>query len=214
MKETPTPDEGTTTSPADVPSGITLECPKCGETVHRILKGKPIGRKGETIECTVKCSKCSGVRKATVKREKPTLVKVIVSEEEESARKGIELLPSEEVVVGDRLIVQGLQVEVSSIESEGKRVAVALAGEIDTLWTKRVDKVKVRFSISKGPRTLSKEIYAMPDEEFFVGDMVEIGRMKVIIHKIKCKERMVGEGGAQASKIVRIYAKGVKETWA
>ena len=76
------------------------------------------------------------------------------------------------------------------------------------------DKVKVKFSISKGPRTLAKELVALPDEEFHVGDMVEIGRMKVVIHKIKCRDGMVREGGAEASTIVRVYAKGIKETWA
>ncbi len=197
-----------------VPSATTLECPKCGETMHRILKGRVAGRKGETLECVVKCTECGDVRKATIKREKSVLVKVIVSKDDESQRKEIELLVNEEVFVGDRMLVEGLEVEVSSIESGGRRVEVALAGEIDALWTKRADRVKVKFSISKGHKTLPKEILAEPDEEFYVGDMVELGRMKVVIHKIKCKDGMVREGGAPASSIVRVYAKGIKETWA
>ena len=197
-----------------VPSGATLECPKCGETTHRIIKGRVTGKKAETLECVVKCTECGDVRKATIKREKPIPVKVIVSKDDKSLRKEIELLPSEEVIVGDRMIVDGLEVEVSSIEVGGKRRDVALAREIATLWTKRADKVKVKFSISKGPKTLPKEIIAEPDEEFYVGDMVELGRMKVVIHKIKCKDRLVREGGAPARNIVRIYAKGIKETWA
>ncbi|MCK4444471.1 MAG: hypothetical protein KAW09_08005, partial [Thermoplasmata archaeon] len=172
------------------------------------------GRKGETLECVVKCTECGDVRKATIKREKSVLVKVIVSKDDESQRKEIELLVNEEVFVGDRMLVEGLEVEVSSIESGGRRVEVALAGEIDALWTKRADRVKVKFSISKGHKTLPKEILAEPDEEFYVGDMVELGRMKVVIHKIKCKDGMVREGGAPASSIVRVYAKGIKETWA
>ncbi len=182
--------------------------------MHRIIKGRIAGKKAETLECVVKCNECGDVRKATIKREKPVPVKVIVSKDDKSLRKEIELLPSEEVIVGDRMIVDGLEVEVSSIESDGKRKDIALAGNIDALWTKRADKVKVKFSISKGPKTLPKEIVAEPDEEFFVGDMVELGRMKVVIHKIKCKDRMVREGGAPAHNIVRIYAKGIKETWA
>jgi len=206
--------EDETVKPSGIAGGTTLDCPRCGETIHRILKGKVTGKKGETIECVVKCSECGDVRKTTVKRERPVSVSLIVSSEEESQRKKIELLPSEEVAVEDRMIVDGLEVEVSSIESGGKRVDIASAKEIDTLWTKRADKVKVKFSISKGPKTLSKEILAEPDEEFFVGDMVELGRMKVVIYRIKCKERMVRKGGAPALDIVRIYAKGIKEVWA
>jgi uncharacterized Zn finger protein len=199
---------------ADVPSGATLECPKCGETMHRILKGRVSGKKGETLECVVKCSDCGEVRKVTIKREKPVAVKVIVSDDDKSKRTEMELLPGEEMIVGDKMILDGQEVEVSSIESEGRRVDVALAKEIDTLWTKKADKVKVKFSISKGPRTLSKELLALPDEEFYVGDMVELGRMKVVIHKMKCRDGMVREGSAQASTILRVYAKGIKETWA
>lgn len=199
---------------ASIPSGTVLECPRCGEENHRILKGKVAGKKGETIECTVKCSKCGGVRKTILRQEKPILVKMIVSEEDKSVRKETELLPSEEMLVGDRLMVDGLEVKVSSIESDGKRVQTAPAKDIDTLWAKRADKVKVKFSIGKGPKTISKELIAQPDEEFFVGDMVEIGRMKVTIHKIKCKDGLLRKGGAEASQIVRIYAKAIKETWA
>jgi uncharacterized Zn finger protein len=199
---------------ADVPSGATLECPKCGETMHRILKGRVSGKKGATLECVVKCSECGEVRKATIKREKPVAVKVILSDDDRSSRTEMDLLPGEEVVVGDKMILDGHEVEVSSIESEGRRVDVALAKEVDTLWTKRADKVKVKFSISKGPRTLAKEMLALPDEEFYVGDMVELGRMKVVIHKIKCRDGMVREGSVQASSIVRVYAKGIKEIWA
>ncbi|MCK4443833.1 MAG: hypothetical protein KAW09_04775, partial [Thermoplasmata archaeon] len=70
-----------------VPSATTWECPKCGETMHRILKGRVAGRKGETLECVVKCTECGDVRKATIKREKSVLVKVIVSKDDESQRK-------------------------------------------------------------------------------------------------------------------------------
>ncbi len=197
-----------------VAGGTTLDCPRCGETIHRILKSKVSGKRAETIECVVKCSECGDVRKATIKRERPISISVIVSTEEESKREKIELLPSEEIAVEDRMIVDGLEVMVSSIESGGKRVDMAMAKDVDTLWTKRADKVKVKFSISKGPKTMSKEILAEPDEEFFVGDMVELGRMKVVIYKIKCKDRMVRKGGAPASSIVRAYAKGIKEIWA
>lgn len=197
-----------------IPSGTVLECPKCGEENHRILKGKLVGKKGEAVECIVKCSKCGGVRKETLKQEKSVVVRVIVSVEDRSVREELEFLQNDEVVVGDRLIVNGLEVEVSSIESEGKRVQAALAKDIDTLWTKRADKVKVKFSISKGPKTISKEMYAQPDEEFFVGDMVEIGRMKVTIHKIMCKDKLLRRGSAVASRIVRIYARAIRETWA
>ncbi len=200
---------------SDVPSGATLDCPKCGETMHRILKGRVSGRKGETLECVVKCSECGEVRKATIKREKPVTVKVIVSDDDMSKRTELELLPSEEIIVGDKMILGSQEIEVSSIESDGRRVEVALAKEIDTLWTIRADRVKVKFSISKGRRTLSKEIFAQPDEEFYVGDMVELGRMKVVIHRIRCTDnRTIRDGSATASSIVRIYAKGIKETWA
>jgi uncharacterized Zn finger protein len=60
---------------------------------------------------------------------------------------------------------------------------------------------------------LAAELTALPDEEFFVGDILNIGRDDVVIHYIKTRDGMVRQGGVPARDIVRIYAKSARTTY-
>ena len=81
--------------------------------------------------------------------------------------------------------------------------------DIKTLWLQRYDKVKVKFSINRKDVTVSRSIYASPDEEFYVGDSLQIDRDYVVIHRIKTEYGIVRKGGVQARDIVRVYGKKI-----
>jgi uncharacterized Zn finger protein len=196
------------------PSVLSLQCPECGDlTIHDVLRGK-ISRAGDVIEATVRCQQCGRTSNTVVREARLRSVPLIVSDMGESKRSSIDLQEDEEVFVGDEIFVDDLPVQISAIERKGARVAKALASEIDTIWAKRFDKVRVRVAINKVSRTISADIWAAPEEEFFVGDLITVGRDEVVIHSIKAKDGMAHSGSVPAKDIVRIFAKKPRTTYA
>lgn len=193
-----------------IPNALNIECPFCGErTLHEVLKGR-IGRKRTVMETTVRCHECGGTHSAAIREEKPITVSVIVSELGESRREEIELDPDEVFGVDDELFVGGTHVTITSIESNDRRVRRSAAGDIGTIWAKRYDRIRMKVSVNKGYKTVPSEFFAMPDEEFYVGDIISAGREKAVIHKMKTQEGLVRNGGAEARDIVRIYARAMR----
>jgi uncharacterized Zn finger protein len=197
-----------------VPNALFLDCPTCGEKcLHEVLKGRISGKK-ETMEAVIKCLKCGTVHPEIISEPKPIRVPIIVSEFDKSKRKAIELGPYEMLSVGDELMVDDVQVIVTSIEVDDRRVDTCPVGEIGTIWAKKFDKVRVKISINKVDKTIPVEVTALPDEEFYVGDLMVVGKHNVAIHSIKTTTGIIREGCAQAKNIVRIYAKSVRTTYA
>ena len=190
-----------------------VECPVCkAETLHEVLSGK-IGGKAQTVlESTVKCKECGHIHHSVLKAEKPVEVPVVVSWIDKSKRSSITLGPDEVLCVEDEIMAGDEQVIITSIESKGARVARAKARDITTVWGKRFDKVRVPFSISHVSKTFSEHVLAVPDEEFYVGDILNVGRHEVVIHSIKIKDKSLRMGGARARDIVRVYANIVRKT--
>lgn len=197
------------------PNALYLECPSCGEeTLHEVLKGR-IGRKKMVMETTVKCQECGTVHTTVVREAKLVKVPVVVSDMGHSRQVEVELGEDEVVAVDDELFVDDLHVMITSIESSGeKRPRKVPVREIETLWAKRYDKIRVKISVNKGHKTTSTDIFAMPDEEFFVGDMIAVGREKAVIHRMKTRRGMVRDGSVEARDIVRVYAKLMRITYA
>jgi uncharacterized Zn finger protein len=50
----------------------------------------------------------------------------------------------------------------------------------------------------------------VPEEEFHINDFMNIGREKIVIHRIKSKERIVRDGMVLAKDVVRIYGKFIR----
>ncbi|MGD0057330.1 MAG: HVO_0476 family zinc finger protein [Methanomassiliicoccales archaeon] len=197
-----------------VPNALFLECPSCGEhCLHEVLRGR-IGGKKDVMETTVKCQKCGHVHSEVVSEPKAIKVPIIVSEFGKSKRSEIELGSDEVLSVEEELLVGDAQVVVTSIESEDRRVDTCPVGKIGTIWAKKFDKVRVKISINKVSKTIPAEVVALPEEEFYVGDLMTVGKHDVVIHNIKTRTGTVREGGAQARDIVRIYAKSVRTTYA
>ncbi len=198
----------------EFPSAIHIMCPTCGkETLHKVLKGRFGKHKQLTLECTIKCNDCNFIHQTTITEKKLITVPTIISSQGESDRISVELHPDEELIIGQELIVDEKNVVITSLEVSGVRVKHASAKEVNTIWSKRTEidgKVQVKISVHKGPNTLSHTVTAIPDEEFFIGDILKIGRNNVAIYKMKTKTKVVKYDGAAAKDIVRIYGRVIR----
>ena len=196
-----------------VPNALYLDCPSCGEnSVHEVLKGK-MGKKQDTLEATVKCQECGHTYTTVVRETESVKVPIIVSERKESHKDEIELMEDEILSVGDEIFLGENQLLVTAIDSKGRRVQSCEPAEISTIWAKKFDKVILKISINKHTKTIPAELEALPDEEFFVGDLMTIGKERVAIHSIKTNSGIVRNGGVSARDIVRIYTKAVRMTY-
>ncbi len=193
------------------PSALVLHCETCGDVPHRVLRGKVAGKDEIVFEGVVKCSKCGTVRSVVNREPRPIQVPLVVSFLESSERTRLEFSPDESVEVGQELELGDTRLVVTSIEVQGRRMEAALAKEVSTLWAKRTDRVRVKFSVNKGNRTVPHEVLAAPDEEFAVGEIVDLGRGRAIVHHIRTRYRTVREGRVRADEIVRMYGRVVRE---
>ena len=194
------------------PSALVLKCESCGvEGPHRVLRGRVAGKDEFVFEGVVKCSACGAVRSVTTREAKPVEVPLIVSWMDRSTRQTFEMGPEETAFVGQELSLADGRAIVTAIESKGRRVHEAKASEIDTIWAKRADRVWVSFSVNMGNRTVARRVLAAPDEEFVVGDIVDLGRERILVHRIRTGHRTLREGTVPASEIVRAYGRIVRE---
>ncbi len=193
------------------PSALVLHCDTCGDVPHRVLRGKVTGKDEVVFEGVVKCSKCGQVRSVVTREPRPIRVPLIVSFLETSERTSLEFSPDEEIEVGQTIELGDSRLRITSIEVKGRRMDGALAKEVSTLWAKRMDRVRVKFSVNKGNRTVPHEVLAAPDEEFEVGEIVDLGRDRAVVHHIRTRHRTLHMGGARADEIVRMYGRVVRE---
>jgi len=164
------------------------------------------------LESTVRCRECGQVHHVVMKVEKPIELSVIVSWLDRSTRSKISLGPDEVLSLDDEIMCGDEPVLITSIESKGARVRRAKARDIETIWGKRFDKVRVPFSISHLGKSFSEHVMAVPDEEFYIGDILKVANHDVVIHAIKTREKSLRTGGAAARDIVRVYANIVRKT--
>jgi uncharacterized Zn finger protein len=187
---------------------IDVECPVCGtDTEHEVLRSEH--------NLVVKCTECGRVQ-TLQKPKEPALsfVKTIVSREDQSFVCRSEMYCTEEIAVGDHIVAecdddQAFGVEIMSIECGDKRVSVAQADEIDTLWTRSIDEVVVRFSVHKGHKTTPLYLVCEGSKRFYVDEQYEVDGMRFRIHHIKLRNGSVCKRKGKfepALTIKRIYA--------
>jgi uncharacterized Zn finger protein len=197
----------------NVPNAIQVECPDCGEeTLHEVLKGR-LGKDGNTLEGTLRCHECGRVHTAVVRETKTVMVPVIISDQGESRKASIEIPEDEEIRIEDELLLDDLPIIVSSVEKGNGRVTKALAKDITAIWAKRFDQVHVKISINDVHKTIPAEIVVLPEEEFFIGDLMTVGRYNVVVTQIKTTDGMARRGSVLARDIVRLYARKARTTY-
>jgi uncharacterized Zn finger protein len=194
-----------------IPNSLNLECPNCGEfTLHNLKRGK-LSTKGKiTYDCVVECTVCELVHHEVIVEEKNIELPVIMSTANQSEKHTISLPPDSRLSVGDEIIVDDIQVKITGIELSKRRKNSAQVSEIKTLWCKRFDKLKMHISINSGSRTLSRSFFAVPDEEFYLGEIIKSGRDQIVVHKIKTHKRIIKDGGTTAREITRLYGRFVR----
>jgi uncharacterized Zn finger protein len=183
-----------------------LICPSCGGECDHILVG-------DSRNPVVRCTVCGHTHRGVPAREEEEIpVRVIVSAGGESRVCSVPLDPVESVAVGDFLAAECgeeiLGVEVTSIESGGRRVARARAGDASTLWTRAIDRVVVRASVHRGWVTRAASVLCDGEEEFAVGTSWTFGNLPFRITHMKLRDGKVlrREGQkAPARSVKRIY---------
>ena len=147
----------------------------------------------------------------TFSAKKPKPYRIIISEQDQSIKSTIDLSPSDELEVGDVLISELGQVEVTSIETNAKRVKKALIEDIKTIWASSVEiPARIGFSVDLHGKVDSYKLDLDRDFEIATEDIVKIDNRIVKIHVIKTNERKTTSGFAKASVIKRVYSKPIK----
>lgn len=187
-------------------------CPACSsQELHDVLK-----RRGS--DQLVRCTECGSVHNVALQTQaapETTSVRIIVSAGEDSAQYNIELPLDHEVYTGDELLVDDPSAdevhlaEVASVESRGARVISALAADVDTIWSRAIDKVTVKVAIHDGKKTRSVRLQEYGDREFTVGSVEDISGSRCRIVRIKTRERgfrKYNGNVVRAKDVKRIFA--------
>ncbi len=178
-------------------------CPVCGiETEHNTIKS------GQ--EKLVRCTGCGEVHSLRKERERAGDVRVIVNKDGTSMPYHIRLPLNEELHVGNELLVDDerqdvVMTKITSIETD-RRVDVALAGEIKTVWARAIDNVTVKVAVFRNGKTQSLKLPTPGSEIFELGEVRDIDRVKFRVMKIKLR----GEGfadRAEAKDILRVWGR-------
>ena len=191
----------------EVPETIYYECPNCDdETIHDVLKGR-MGK--ASLECTIKCSECGRTFATTIPLPKIIKMQVVISDGPISERTVTELEEDDVIAVEDEFFLEdGRRLCVCSIELPGdKRVKKSKASKVKMLWCQQFDNLTIKVTINNDRVSYSRRIPALPDDEFTVGNRLELEDMDCFIHAIKTRTKLVQHGGAEARDIVRIYGK-------
>ena len=189
-----------------------MECPICGSDDIEILNSKQKESKKKFMEeYLLKCLDCDHVFKDVFSAKKPKMYRLIISEQNRSHKTSIELSPSDELKVGDILLSDVGQVEVSSIEVNDTRVKKSIVEYIDTIWATSVEiPARIGFSVDLHGEVDSYKLDLERDFEIAPGDIVKIENHIVKVHVIKTNDRKLTSGFAKAGIIKRVYSKPVK----
>lgn len=191
-------------------NSVTTTCPTCAkEQTHTVIKQKPNMR--------IQCDECNTVQAYTPKPAPKTVkVKIIVSKNDVSMTRYMDLPENGDVSVESELLVEDTDgydvdyVEVTDIELPGSRVGFAKANEITTIWARAIDKVYVKYAINMNNVTDSKGAWIEGTHEFVVGSIEYIGRDKMMITSIKCRDGSFARRDGDlvpARDVKRIFAK-------
>ncbi|MDO5859505.1 HVO_0476 family zinc finger protein [Methanobrevibacter sp.] len=189
-----------------------MDCPICGSDDIEILNSKQKSSKKKLMEeYLLKCEDCGHVFKDVISLKKPKPYRLIISEHDKSHKTTIELSPSDELKVGDVLLSDLGQVEVTSIEVNDKRVNNSKIEDINTIWASSVEiPARIGFSVDLHGNVDSYKLDLDRDFEIAPGDVVKIENHIVKVHVVKTQERKLTSGFAKAGVIKRVYSKPVK----
>lgn len=191
----------------EVPETIYYECPDCDDdTIHDVLRGR-MGK--ASLECTLRCSECGRTFSTTIPLPKIIKMQVVISDGPVSERAVTEIEEDDLIAVEDEFFLEdGRRLRVCSIELPGdKRVKKSKASKVKMLWCQQFDNLTIKVTINNDRVSYARRIPALPDDEFVIGNRLELEDMDCFIHAIKTRDRLIQHGSAEARDIVRIYGK-------
>ncbi len=179
-------------------------CDCCGEeTRHELI------RRDKNL---YRCTRCGMVSQHLPERE--ITVKAIISSGPVSEVGRVNLKESDIVKIGDELVVEtdeGFKIgEVKAIELKNrKRVGIASAVDVDTIWLRNVGEVEVKFSLHKKAVTTPYKMTTSGETEFRIGETIRIENLLFRITRMKLIDgrllKRIGDS-AKAKEIKRVYA--------
>jgi len=190
-----------------------LYCPTCNKvTEHEIIKIR--GKKVK--EGIAQCKVCNTIHDFRMDESKPPYVEVktIISDVDKSWTEKIKLERTRVLRVGEEFWVNGkkLRLKITAIDcKDGLRRRAAKAEDIDTLWTIRYDRIRVKFSVHRGPLTSSHIVWMVPEEYIEIGDVYKFGDLYGVVTKIKTEKGVINKGRVQAKDVVRVYCRALKK---
>ena len=189
-----------------------MDCPICGSDEIEIINSKQkTTKKKLTEEYLLKCEDCGHVFRNTISLKKPRPYRLIISEQDKSHKTTIDLSPNDELELGDVLLSELGQVEVTGIEVGDKRVNKSKLEDVDTIWASSVEiPARIGFSVDLHGEVDSYKLDLERDFEIAPGDIIKIDSHIVKVHVIKTQERKLTSGFAKAGVIKRVYSKPVK----
>ncbi len=161
----------------------------------------------------MQCITCRSIHSTHIPIERPLSVQAIISDGKASTRTRMEVPHDEILTVDEELFHDGHNLIITSLESKGRRVVSSASKDIDCIWFKVFDHVKVKVAIVKGAVTRSYTLDASPDEEFCVGDILEVGGSTVMIDKINIERGTIysSDRPIEARDIKRVFTKLVRD---
>lgn len=189
-----------------------MDCPICGSDDIEIINSKQkTTKKKLTEEYLLRCEDCGHVYRNIISLKKPRPYRLIISEQDKSHKTTIDLSPSDELKIGDVLLTELGQVEVTGIEVGDKRVDKSSLENVDTIWASSVEiPARIGFSVDLHGEVDSYKLDLERDFEIAPGDVVKIDNHIVKVHVIKTQGRKLTSGFAKAAVIKRVYSKPVK----
>ncbi|BDZ71065.1 HVO_0476 family zinc finger protein [Methanobacterium petrolearium] len=182
-----------------------MKCPICKSESHEILKTK--GK--NTKEVLLRCNECGNTFRETVNIPKMTECRIIISKFSESEKNQVKIYPDEILQVGEVLVVDGEEVQITSLENKrGGRVSKSPVSELETIWaTSLAGPTRVGVSVDYGGRILSKKVEVERDFLFTVGDVVKMGSAVFRIKSMKTVTSKIRRGSAIAEQTKRVYGR-------
>jgi uncharacterized Zn finger protein len=195
---------------------IEVECPSCSpgeEVVHKVLK--------EGQSPLVCCLECGHIHPAKIKTPTSVSIKVIVSKMDVSNTYKTKLDSETILQIDDELVVDDEEtgvvypILITALDAGGKRVQLAKAENIETIWGRAIDEITVKFSAQSGTEKTEVIEKRVPgDYEFVVGAEEKVGNKRLLINKIKVRDGVFRsrKGDVVLAKYVkRIFARKLGE---
>ncbi len=192
---------------------IEVRCDGCNDrTQHNVLK--------QNGYLTVECRICGYTHKEKRESREMATRRVIVSQDGSDLKTSIDLPVKEVLRVGEERILDSEKgvfgVEITSLEVEidggdNERKDVSTVGEVDTIWTKVIDNVKVPLTINlDNGESRSVDLTVPRDYRFRVGEREELEdesfRVTAFINEKGDRFRLEGDD-VLAKNTKRLYAR-------